>query len=360
MNSISKTYIILLTTLLLSACVSTKQYSVVLNQQNQLQHSLDSITKTYIYEVTTYRDSLIATNLRADTLSFKNQILETRIDSIENVLKNLNDSIINLQKTALSNKEQIDKLEKEIKRINQKIIELNKKSNSPSSSESKSKADKISHNEHSFDIYKVDFPNETVQFYWKDNVGGKLMSITSLKKYVETKGQELVFATNAGMYMPDNSPQGLYVENKKELIPIDLDIKEYGNFYMQPNGIFLITKTEVKVVPSSDYHKYKNNVLYATQSGPMLVINGEINSKFTKGSSNTYIRSGVGITKEGIPVFAISNEPVNFYDFATLFKEKLKCDNALYLDGAISKMYIPKLNRLELGGNFGAMIGITK
>jgi uncharacterized protein YigE (DUF2233 family) len=92
----------------------------------------------------------------------------------------------------------------------------------------------------------------------------------------------------------------------------------------------------------------------------MMVINGVINDKFVNGSKNLNIRSGVGISNDGNVVFAISNEEVNFYDFAAFFKDKLGCDNVLYLDGAISKMYLPEIGRDELGGSFGVMTGVTR
>jgi uncharacterized protein YigE (DUF2233 family) len=91
----------------------------------------------------------------------------------------------------------------------------------------------------------------------------------------------------------------------------------------------------------------------------MLLINGEINPHFTKGSVNTNIRNGVGILPNHKVVFAISKELVNFYDFAEYFKN-LGCKNALFLDGGISAMYLPEKNWEQLTGDFGVMIGITK
>lgn len=130
---------------------------------------------------------------------------------------------------------------------------------------------------------------------------------------------------------------------------------------MQPNGVFLLTKTEGKILTTDNYSSYKGQTLYATQSAPMLVINGKVNNTFKQGSPNNgYIRSGVGINAKGEIIFAISNAGCNFYDFATLFKDKLFCNNALYMDGAICRTYIPALGRLQLGGNFGAMIAITE
>lgn len=90
---------------------------------------------------------------------------------------------------------------------------------------------------------------------------------------------------------------------------------------------------------------FRSDIQYGTQSGPMLVINGKIHPKFTFLSKNTNIRNGIGVIKDGQnekAVLVISEGKVNLYEFALLFQFLFKCDNALYLDGAISKAYFTK------------------
>jgi uncharacterized protein YigE (DUF2233 family) len=89
-------------------------------------------------------------------------------------------------------------------------------------------------------------------------------------------------------------------------------------------------------------------------------VNGDINPNFKKGSTNVNIRSGVGYMSSSKVVFIISNEEINFYDFAKVFKDCFGCTDALYLDGAISQMYLPEIGRYDSGGNFGGIIGIIK
>ena len=91
----------------------------------------------------------------------------------------------------------------------------------------------------------------------------------------------------------------------------------------------------------------------------MLLIDGEINTAFKQGSTNLNIRNGVGILPDGKVLFAISNTGVNFYDFAEYFK-KAGCKNALYLDGFVSRLYLPSKKVTQTDGNFGVMIGVTK
>ena len=106
--------------------------------------------------------------------------------------------------------------------------------------------------------------------------------------------------------------------------------------------------------------KQGRNIDYANQSGPMLVINKRIHPVFRSRSDSLYIRNGVGIDDRGRVVFAISNEPVNFYTFARFFKQKMRCHNALYLDGNISRMYLPKKGRRSLDGNFAVIFAVTR
>ncbi|MEM1321549.1 MAG: phosphodiester glycosidase family protein [Bacteroidota bacterium] len=212
-----------------------------------------------------------------------------------------------------------------------------------------------------FDAYVINLQENDLRFFWQDSSLAPYKSIDKLKLAVEAEDKELLFATNAGMYTPERAPQGLYVEEGKALIPVDTVQSSYGNFYLQPNGIFCIYPNKRSEILTTEQFLAKDlETLYATQSGPMLVINGRIHHKFTKGSKNKYIRSGVGIINSSKIVFIISRKPVNFYDFATLFRDYFGCRNALYLDGNISRMYLPQLKRNQLGGSFGPMIGIVK
>jgi uncharacterized protein YigE (DUF2233 family) len=55
----------------------------------------------------------------------------------------------------------------------------------------------------------------------------------------------------------------------------------------------------------------------------------------------------------------MSKEPVNFYDFAEYF-QKMGCKNALYLDGLVSRTYLPEQSSFQLDGNFGVIIAFAE
>jgi uncharacterized protein YigE (DUF2233 family) len=215
--------------------------------------------------------------------------------------------------------------------------------------------------DNTFDCYIVNVQKSKLHFFWKNKKGDKYLSFKNLLYDLHKENQTLLFATNAGMFTPRNTPQGLYVEKGEKLIPLDLSKQGDGNFYMKPNGVFIINSEGNAYVKSSEeFAQCKDSILYATQSGPMLLHQGKIHPSFTKGSENKYIRSGVGIISPHKIVFVISREPVNFYDFASLFKDYFQCSEALYLDGAISKMFLPEIGRFDMEGDFGPMIGILK
>lgn len=218
------------------------------------------------------------------------------------------------------------------------------------------KTDKQTNN--NFVTYSVNPKIDTIEFFWKDNQNKPFRSLQNLEKYITTENKDLVFAMNGGMFVQNNIPKGLYIENFKTLNPIDTLAGE-GNFYMEPNGIFYVTTSNKSIIVSTKNFKTDSSIKFATQSGPMLIINGKINHVFKKHSKNLNTRNGVGILKNGNPVFVMSKKEINFYAFASLFKS-LGCENALYLDGFVSRAYFPEENWIQKDGDFGVIIGITK
>lgn len=209
-----------------------------------------------------------------------------------------------------------------------------------------------------FISYIVDLAKQDLRLYYKDAGGKDINTFSRLKGIVEAQNKTLLFAMNGGMYMTDYAPLGLYIEEGKTIRKINRKNAK-GNFYTKPNGVFYLTNDNIPVVCTTGDFKPGKNIRFATQSGPMLLINGKYHPDFKKGSLNLNIRNGVGILPDNRVVFAISNTPVNFYDFATYFK-KLGCKDALYLDGAVSEMYLPEKGLTSNYGSFGVIIGVTE
>jgi uncharacterized protein YigE (DUF2233 family) len=251
----------------------------------------------------------------------------------------------------ITTQKQIDSLkEKVFSQVNSKYSKNLKKveSNIP---------ERITLNDNIYDTYIVDLKSSNLTFYHTDKQGNPIEKFSNLRDYIEKNKKKLVFATNGGIFLKNLESLGLYVENGKEVSPLNRQ-KGTDNFFIEPNGVFYIKNGKANIEKTDDFNEKISEITFATQSGPMLVVDNEFNSKFSQGSENKNIRSGVGIIDEYKIVFAISDQPVNFFDFANLFKNRFQCKNALYLDGAISKMYLPELNKSYLDSNisFGSFI----
>lgn len=214
----------------------------------------------------------------------------------------------------------------------------------------------ISHRGGEFAVCTVDLRQHQVRLFWRGADGQAFGSFGRLLDAPE--GARLVFAMNAGMYDEALAPVGLYVEGGQEMKRANTAAGP-GNFHMKPNGIFYVRGQQAGVMETGRYVRQKVRVDFATQSGPMLVIDGKIHPRISEQGTSRKIRNGVGVRGRNVAVFAISSQPVTFHEFATLFRDELGCPNALFLDGSISSLYSPELNRrdglLPLGPIVGAL-----
>ena len=209
-----------------------------------------------------------------------------------------------------------------------------------------------------FADFVVDPQQERVEFFWS-NAGGEIFkSFENVKKEVEKSGGKLRFAMNGGMYMEDQKPLGLFIQNGKTLAPLNTR-EASGNFYLKPNGVFGIRDNNQAFLATTENFKDDGQIKFATQSGPMLLVGGQINAQFTEKSDNLNIRNGVCVTADSKVIFSISRRAVNFYDFAVHFREA-GCRNALFLDGFVSRMYLPEKDMTDLGGEFGVIIAVVE
>ncbi|MCG2607365.1 phosphodiester glycosidase family protein [Acinetobacter sp. SM34] len=204
------------------------------------------------------------------------------------------------------------------------------------------------------DIVKIDQP-QNLRLYLNDNQThqplGKFKAVAKQLKACE----KLLFAMNAGMYHADYSAVGLYIEAAQQQQKLNTLKQGYGNFHLQPNGVLAWNSKQSLIATTQNYQKLNFNAEYATQSGPMLVIDGQINPNFLKDSDSFKIRNAVGMKDQSL-YFVISRNAVSFYQLAQFFKQQLKVQKALYLDGSISSAYIPQLKHFDSRFNLGPMV----
>jgi prepilin-type processing-associated H-X9-DG protein len=204
-----------------------------------------------------------------------------------------------------------------------------------------------------FDVLRDD-----VRLYWRDADRKPFRGFGALAEALKAHGRALRFAMNAGMFEEDGSPVGLYVEDGKRLHRADLREGE-TNFHLKPNGVFWIGDKAAGVMETSRYLANPPAARFATQSGPMLVIDGRIHPKIRPTGESEKIRNGVCVRDGTNVLFAISDEPVTFHEFARLFKDGLGCANALFLDGSVSSLYAPGLNRDDELVPVGPIVGVS-
>jgi len=209
-----------------------------------------------------------------------------------------------------------------------------------------------------YTICEVDLRKHTVRLYWKRADGTPYGYLSTLPRALEGEADRLLFATNAGMFDPALKPVGLYVEQGRELVHVNTS-SGYGNFHMKPNGVFYISGDRAAVTETRAFFKQRAQADLATQSGPMLVINGRLHPRFDRRSTSLKARNGVGVRADGKVLFAISQGEVSFDAFARLFRDGLNCPNALFLDGgSAASLYAPLLNSHGNIVSLGPMLAV--
>ena len=195
--------------------------------------------------------------------------------------------------------------------------------------------------ESDYRVVTVDLRQDTLELYWRNADDAPYGSIAALKRTGDAEGRTLLFATNAGMYDRQFRPLGLTIADGRILRPWNpARGGGSGNFGLQPNGIFYVDgQDHADVVASAGWTAQAIDARVATQSGPMLVIDGDINPAFLENSESRKWRSGVCAQTSERVVFAVSRAPVTFHAFARLFRDNLGCREALYLDGTLSQIY---------------------
>ena len=188
----------------------------------------------------------------------------------------------------------------------------------------------------------------------------------SLSEAYRQVGGDLLAITNAGIYSASHTPEGLHIEEGKTLSPLNLNNAD-GNFYWKPNGVFYVTDDGAGIVESEKFSSLaeRGGIREATQSGPMLVIDGEVNRNLKPDSRSLYVRNGIGVKSADEIYILVSVDEVSLHDFGAVFTQQLHCRSALYLDGCVSQIYLPVRSshvpeRRRCEKELVAMLGVVK
>lgn len=208
-------------------------------------------------------------------------------------------------------------------------------------------------------VCEVDASRADLRMFLRDETGVILGQFSSVDRQLSAEGLRLAFAMNAGMYHDDRAPVGLYVENGQQEMRL-VPGPGPGNFGLVPNGVFCIREGRADVFETKAFQTEKPECIYATQSGPMLVIDGALHPRFLKDGMSRYIRNGVGTSADGRrTVFVISDAPVNFHTFGRYFRDVVQVPQALYFDGKVSRLFAPQIGRSDFGFSLGPIVGVA-
>jgi uncharacterized protein YigE (DUF2233 family) len=193
----------------------------------------------------------------------------------------------------------------------------------------------------------------------KTEIRSGLRSFEQLQAGLGNRADQVSFAMNAGMFDEEGAPIGLLIEEGRQVHSVNRN-KGAGNFHLMPNGVFLVRQDGRSEVVRTEDFKAADDIAFASQSGPMLVIDGKLHPKFDRDGSSRYVRNGVGIGPEGEAVFVVSEEPVSFGKFGRFFRDALKAENALYFDGSVSSLWDPLNGRMDSFAELGPMVVVFK
>jgi uncharacterized protein YigE (DUF2233 family) len=208
----------------------------------------------------------------------------------------------------------------------------------------------------SYTACTVDVNQQSLGLFNLDPYGQPYGNFSALGAKLGSEGKILTFAMNAGMFDQNLKAIGYYVEDGKQLKKLNRK-NGSGNFHMKPNGVFYVKGQKSGVMETEAFAKSGIKPDLASQSGPMLVINGALHPKISASGTSRKIRNGVGMTDDHTLVFVISNNAITFYEFAQLFQTELACPNALFLDGTISSIHSSELNRTDGFLPIGPIVG---
>jgi uncharacterized protein YigE (DUF2233 family) len=241
----------------------------------------------------------------------------------------------------------------------------------------------------SFLVVDVDLQRAKLELHWRNPAGKPFLNFQALEDYLTANGQRLLAVMNAGIFDTNSRPLGLHIERGQILRRLNSRRSGYGNFYLQPNGVFYLEKTasgtrarlQTTVAFERDHPNVREpgrtaQILEATQSGPMLVVDGKLNAAFKADSGNRLIRNAIGVQSSNSlasnslgsnslgssrVVLVLTETPVNFHTLARFLRDQLECANALYLDGNISNLYVPGSSKNSSSiSDFGGMITVLE
>ena len=185
-------------------------------------------------------------------------------------------------------------------------------------------------------------------------------TLESLAQSLGSAADKVRFAMNGGMYDDKGFAIGLAISQMRTLHALNRR-RGAGNFHLLPNGVFSVEADGWHVRTTDAFAALPGQQPeLATQSGPMLVIAGQLHPAIAADGDSLYVRNAVGVDSAGNAHFVISDEAVSFGKLARLLRDRLGCANALFLDGSVSALWDPASDRLDSTVPLGPLLVVER
>lgn len=210
-------------------------------------------------------------------------------------------------------------------------------------------------------VCDVDLDRHALHLLTTDAAGRPFETFQAAETALAARSLATLLAVNGGMYHENRRPVGLAVEDGRELTPANTADGRGANFTLKPNGVFFVENGRAFVRETGRYLAESRAPELATQSGPMLLVDGRIHPRFVRDSDSRYVRNGVCAGDEGRTVrLVLSRRAVNFWDFAVFFRDELGCRDALFFDGQVSSLFYPALGVDYRRDRLGPILAVTE
>jgi uncharacterized protein YigE (DUF2233 family) len=208
-------------------------------------------------------------------------------------------------------------------------------------------------------------------------------NLDALAGWLRRRGDTLLLGMNGGIFARDfTNPQGLLVSESKVLREIDTLTRAPspevdGNFYRpQPNGVFFVmVDGQPRVTTTAVARPLVRQMVAATQSGPMLIINGQFTPAYASADtlppwlgtprqrhhevdSASTTRNAVCIGSDGKVYWVKTEQKVRGDPFARFLRDEIHCRDALFLDGFYSALHAPRAGRHDPGHNLVTTLAV--
>ncbi|HEX8319246.1 phosphodiester glycosidase family protein [Longimicrobium sp.] len=208
-------------------------------------------------------------------------------------------------------------------------------------------------------VVPVDLDRARIQMHWEDVNGEPYRRASVLADSLSAAGERVIAVVNSGIYTPQDAPKGLHVERGRTLVPLNTTDSTSGNFFRpRPNGVFAVMNDgTARLVRRGAAAALVPRMREATQSGPRLLESGQPVSRF----SNTPLRrTAICVASPRRVFIAVSRDPVSLNDLAALFRDRLGCTDALFLDGgAVQALVAPAEGIAMETGRFVGFIAVV-